>query len=253
MPDHFFCQFDVKDWRSDDRVTDLTMAERGLYLELLWAQFISSDGMLPADEAKLAKRARCDLREFKKLWKNVAVFFEKKGENLSNSRMKKTLNEVQKSASKRSEAGKKGAKARWGACESQWQSHRQTHCDCHTESQCDRNGNQNQNQNKNQNNTRSDQDQWIAIRKLAGSEDLSTMGPWELGIYCGWLPSEKWDKAESIRVWTRRAQRLNDMHQLHVLQEAVHDVETDTGKIRNPGAYLWSKIKDHLQTTKGPK
>lgn len=61
----------MSDWQSSETRLRLTMAERGLYRELLDWLYSSAEGSLPDDERMVARIAGCDLRSLRYIWPAV--------------------------------------------------------------------------------------------------------------------------------------------------------------------------------------
>ena len=66
------------DWRGSLRVGEMSLAERGLYRDLLDIQ-ASQGGPFEFDAARLARQVRCERRELEKLWTTVSTMFEQDG------------------------------------------------------------------------------------------------------------------------------------------------------------------------------
>ena len=98
------------DWRGSASVSELSLAERGLYFDLLNASFVADDCGLPTDEKKLAQLARVDIEEFKKVWPSVKQFFVKKKNRLYNNRMVEVKKDAERNYKTAVENGKKGGR-----------------------------------------------------------------------------------------------------------------------------------------------
>lgn len=62
-----------KDWKSDPHVAQLSLAERGAYLELLMTLW--AEGTLDLDHKVLARICGCELRQFKRIWTKIGDRF----------------------------------------------------------------------------------------------------------------------------------------------------------------------------------
>lgn len=58
-----------KDWKSDPHVAQLSLAERGAYLEILMTLW--AEGTLDLDQKVLARICGCELRQFKRIWVKI--------------------------------------------------------------------------------------------------------------------------------------------------------------------------------------
>jgi uncharacterized protein YdaU (DUF1376 family) len=70
----------IADWRESETRISLSLAERGLYRELL--DYCYLEGSLPSNEVTLAKLSCSTTQEFKQTWPNVAHLFERDGDRL---------------------------------------------------------------------------------------------------------------------------------------------------------------------------
>ena len=88
-----------------------TMEQRGLYITLMCAEW--ELGSLPADQPTLANVAGATLLDFARVWKKVHSKFVDRGDGeLVNSKLEEHRSKSLKLKTVRSEAGKKGGKAK---------------------------------------------------------------------------------------------------------------------------------------------
>lgn len=75
------------DWVTNEDVVDMSLAERGAYLELLCHQW--RNGSIPDDMERLRKIARCTAKEMTQVWPKVSPMFPPADEDgrLANGRM----------------------------------------------------------------------------------------------------------------------------------------------------------------------
>lgn len=78
----------VADYLAD--TTHLTTREHGAYLLLLMAMW-RAGGKLPANDAKLAKIAKCSASEWAQMRPAILAFFRRRGASLSHKRLAKEL------------------------------------------------------------------------------------------------------------------------------------------------------------------
>lgn len=105
----------VERWRGDERVQMLSYGEIGLYRTLLDHQWI--EGSIPADEDRLARLFDKPRSPFVDLWPEVSQFFELvNGDStrLQNPVLEEIRDEQLTKHRQHSNAGTKGAEARWG-------------------------------------------------------------------------------------------------------------------------------------------
>lgn len=88
-------------------------SEVGVYFRLLCHQWI--DGYLPGDLDRLARLANEPEDSFKKIWENIGSKFIISNNKHYNLKLEKIRKQQQKFIEKKSEAGEKGAEARWSA------------------------------------------------------------------------------------------------------------------------------------------
>lgn len=100
-----------RDWQADYGVTRLSLAERGLYRELLDASW--KVGGLPQNEQTLAELARCRLADFRRAWKAVRRFWPASPDGLlRNPKLEKVRSEQAAYRAKLAESGRKGGQSR---------------------------------------------------------------------------------------------------------------------------------------------
>jgi uncharacterized protein YdaU (DUF1376 family) len=85
--------------------------ERALYMLLLGYQW--SSGALPANLDDLALAVQYEPKNFQGLWKRVGTKFVKTKDGLLNRRLEEIRTKAHEISRKNSEAGKRGAAARW--------------------------------------------------------------------------------------------------------------------------------------------
>ena len=96
-------------WRASFPVLQLSLAERGLYRELLDASW--KVGGLPNDPAELAQLARCKTSDFSRCWKAVRRFWKSRADGLLyNDELEEIRVEQVEAHTRRVEAGKKGGR-----------------------------------------------------------------------------------------------------------------------------------------------
>lgn len=91
----------------------LTTEQHGAYLLLLMACW-AEGGAIPADEEGLAATVRLPLDRWQRMAPTILSFFEITGGVLTNPRLTEELGRAQAVTLARSEAGQRGAAARWG-------------------------------------------------------------------------------------------------------------------------------------------
>jgi hypothetical protein len=104
-------------WLGDEQVGLMSLGARGAYVDALVQQW--RHGSIPSDLRRLARLIRTDFDKLKKVWGEVADRFEPVP-GVEGRVFNRTLSEIYKQQVGKSEAGRKGADARWhGAGESQ--------------------------------------------------------------------------------------------------------------------------------------
>ena len=105
-------QFYAGDFLSDLRVTIMSMEERGVYITLLAYSWLE-DG-LPDDETVLAQLCN-NPKNWDRIWERVKECFTiKEGNVINNRRLVRERAKLMNYKKSMSDAGKKGAKTRWG-------------------------------------------------------------------------------------------------------------------------------------------
>lgn len=100
----------IADWRGSEAVLSMTLAERGLYRELL--DHCWECGNLPNSEVVLTKIAHCSEKEFRKSWPTVkAQFYENDG-RLYHVKVNEKRRAIEEWHDGRREAGRKGGLAK---------------------------------------------------------------------------------------------------------------------------------------------
>ena len=98
-------------WQADYRVTKLTWAEQGVYRALLDAAWKA--GGLPNNPAQLAALARGPLPEFRRHWRAVAQFWQRRPDGLLyNTTLEEIRTEQEAAHARRVAAGRKGSIAK---------------------------------------------------------------------------------------------------------------------------------------------
>lgn len=104
-----FMQLYVSDFVGD---TLLLSAEHiGVYLLLLIALW-NAHGTLPMDDVKLARVARMSVENWRTIWTDLEQFFEVSETSISHGRLSRELLKAVGKSVSRSEAGRKGGKAK---------------------------------------------------------------------------------------------------------------------------------------------
>lgn len=105
-------QLYARDWLSGD-ARMMSHAEKGVFIDLLCFAWLEEG--LPADPERLARVVGLSGRDFEKLWPAIAPNFTADDEGrLRNPRQEVYRAELKAFKDERSEAGKRGAAARWG-------------------------------------------------------------------------------------------------------------------------------------------
>lgn len=108
-------RWDVRDYRSSDRVLSLTPLQRGIYRELLDVVWIK--GWIPAsDIVQLAQMARVPVAMMQRNWPAIREMFTPlpgmDGERLTSDRLEDERRHIDKRRAQASEAGRKSAAIR---------------------------------------------------------------------------------------------------------------------------------------------
>lgn len=107
-------QFYVKDWLSDDKRVEMSLAQRGIWVDLMAYQW--NNGSVPVDAAGVAKVVGCSASEIEPHWTGplLAAFpLANGGTRRQNPRLEEQRVEVEARRKLRSAAGKTGARKRW--------------------------------------------------------------------------------------------------------------------------------------------
>ncbi len=99
----------VQDFRASRKVQRMNYIEQGLYRQLIDEQFL--EGGLPSDFASLADICGCPVKVMERAWPALSPCFEKRGENLINSKIENLRTEKDRIRVKRVESGRLGGKA----------------------------------------------------------------------------------------------------------------------------------------------
>tara|TARA_R100000329_G_scaffold126302_2_gene104918 strand:+ start:13089 stop:13511 length:423 start_codon:yes stop_codon:yes gene_type:complete len=107
----FYFPFYPADWLADTSV--LTLEEKGAYITLIATMYLQED-------CSLFKRhipnilGITDKKKFKRLFDNIMPMLIDDGDKISQKRIREVKKRVQEIVVKKSEAGKAGARGRWG-------------------------------------------------------------------------------------------------------------------------------------------
>jgi len=108
-------QFYPKDFLADENVMAMELEELGAYIRLMCICWI--EGSIPADVRRLARLCGCDSKRMAELWQAIEPCFEphptEEG-RLIHPRLEREREKQAEHRAKKSEAGKEGAKKRWG-------------------------------------------------------------------------------------------------------------------------------------------
>lgn len=102
----------VADYLKDTR--HLSTEEHGAYLLLLMTAW-TSDGALPADDDRLRRLTGMDAKAWKASRSVLLEFFTRDGDTWRHKRVDSEIIKARDISAERSEAGKRGAAARWGS------------------------------------------------------------------------------------------------------------------------------------------
>ncbi len=105
-------QWYPKDYLTDVNVEMMTLTEEGAYRRLMDYEWLSES--LPNDHEKLARLCRVSLEQFEEMWPAIAPCFKITPEKITHSRLAKERRKQKSFKKTKSDAGKRGAKARWG-------------------------------------------------------------------------------------------------------------------------------------------
>lgn len=107
-------QFYWSDFISDGPVIAMSLEERGAYITLLCVAWMEEG--LPDDHTKLAKLLRLSPRKFASIWESMETrWYVGDDGRLYNRKMEGIRDEMRARSTTASEAGKRGAKKRWGS------------------------------------------------------------------------------------------------------------------------------------------
>ena len=107
--------FYVDDWRGSDTVAGLTLAEEGLYLRLICAQWRDPHRSLSSALPDLARIARVSLEEFQQHWPQIAHCFARiEGGRIVNRKLRDVYRAAAKFTIEKRAKAKVAAKRRWG-------------------------------------------------------------------------------------------------------------------------------------------
>lgn len=105
-------QFYTRDWLASSKTRRMTLAERGLYVEMLAWQF--EDGYVPDDPEEVASMVAATTADVEAAWPRVRALFEPRDEGLVNRRLERARKDWKAFHKERSESGRKGASIRHG-------------------------------------------------------------------------------------------------------------------------------------------
>lgn len=105
-------QFYFKDWRSSQKVRDMSFKERGMYLELLIEQW--DKGALPRNSDAIARLIGADPRDFNRSWSKIRGCFTETEHGFVNARLEAERLKQRDRTQRSSDSGVKGAGKRWG-------------------------------------------------------------------------------------------------------------------------------------------
>lgn len=108
-----YFRFYVRDWLADQDVRLLSLRKQGALVRLMcsfWAK-----GSLPSETEKLARLVGVGHPDFVELWSDLRPFFEERTDGrLEHRELAEERRKLMERRQNRSEAGKKGARERWG-------------------------------------------------------------------------------------------------------------------------------------------
>lgn len=107
-------QFYATDFLSDGPVIAMSLEERGAYITMLCVAWTEQG--LPNDHKRLAKLLRVSTRKFADIWESMEVCWQVDDSGrLVSPKMEGIRTEMRERSNTASEAGKRGAKKRWGS------------------------------------------------------------------------------------------------------------------------------------------
>jgi uncharacterized protein YdaU (DUF1376 family) len=105
----------VADWRNSETRARLTLAERGLFRELI--DQCAMEGSIPDDARMLARICGCSLKDINRLLRNLRDQFVQDGDRLINPKAAEVRQRVIGFHEARKTAGTAGARKRWAKAE----------------------------------------------------------------------------------------------------------------------------------------
>ena len=103
----------VNDFHADIRVSTMSNAAIGLYFRLLSIEW--NEGPLPASHDLLARITHTSIREFEKLWPEIApLFTDTMDGRLMQRRLERERTDAEEQHERRKAGGKMTAMKRWG-------------------------------------------------------------------------------------------------------------------------------------------
>jgi uncharacterized protein YdaU (DUF1376 family) len=106
-------QFYWSDFISDGPVIAMSLEERGAYITMLCVAWMEEG--LPDDHRQLAKLLRITPHKFASVWESMEARWYVEDGRLYNRKMERIREEMRERSTTASEAGKRGAKKRWGS------------------------------------------------------------------------------------------------------------------------------------------
>ncbi|HXM17872.1 MAG TPA: DUF1376 domain-containing protein [Candidatus Tumulicola sp.] len=107
-------KFYTSDWTDDPPVMKMSLAERGLYFDMLCYSW--RHGAIPDDSAEVALAIRRPIDEVSAAWPAVAAMFQRGSDTmLRNARQEDERADMAARHQERKASGKKGAKGKWGS------------------------------------------------------------------------------------------------------------------------------------------
>jgi uncharacterized protein YdaU (DUF1376 family) len=97
-------QFYAKDWLTSGKVRAMTLAGRGLFIDLL--AFAWDNHGLPLDEQTIRRSVGCDVREWRRNWQQVVTEFEPRGDRLVNRKQELVRAAMDELSAKRAQAAR---------------------------------------------------------------------------------------------------------------------------------------------------
>lgn len=100
----------IADWRESETRISLSLAERGLYRELL--DYCYLEGSLPKDQTRLSRLAGCSPKEFSQSWGPVSKLFDEDGDRLTHRKVNEVKAKVLKYHEQKKHAGAASGRSR---------------------------------------------------------------------------------------------------------------------------------------------